>query len=160
MNTLTATENVDFLSTNFAAILLCYILLGAVLFVLIRLNRNTYKSLETFLADSEKEKARKEEHSSLLHQELLIVTESLGKINGQIQTHLSSQTEMKIAVNRISSGSQVQTQQISQISEMQKSRDKGWTKCPRCPCCFLIIPCRLPRLLKTARIKLGNCRET
>ncbi|WP_423409299.1 methyl-accepting chemotaxis protein [Heyndrickxia sp. MSNUG] len=117
MNTLMATENVDFLSTNFAAILLCYILLGAVLFVLIRLNRNTYKSLETFLADSEKEKARKEEHSSLLHNELLIVSESLGKINGQIQTHLSSQTEMKIAVNEISAGSQVQTEQISQISE-------------------------------------------
>jgi methyl-accepting chemotaxis protein len=117
LNTFTASENVDFLSENFAAILLCYILLGAVLFVLIRLNSNTYTSLEKFLADSENEKARKEEHSSLLHGELLVVTESLGKINEQIQTHLSSQTEMKIAVNEISAGSQVQTEQINQISE-------------------------------------------
>jgi methyl-accepting chemotaxis protein len=117
LNTMQATENADFLSTNFAAIMLCYILLGTVLFVLIRLNRNTYKSLETFLADSENEKIRKEEHSSLLHSELLVVTESLGKINAQIQTHLTSQTEMKIAVNEISAGSQVQTEQINQISE-------------------------------------------
>lgn len=117
LNTLQASENVDFLNENFAAILLCYILLGAVLFVLIRLNRNTYKSLEKFLADSENEKERKEQHSSLLHRELLVVTESLGKMNDQIQTHLSSQTEMKIAVNEISAGSQVQTEQINQISE-------------------------------------------
>ncbi|MBT2679750.1 hypothetical protein J7E38_12115 [Bacillus sp. ISL-35] len=117
MNTLLATENQDFLSTTFAAILLCYILMGAVLFVLIRLNRNSFHSLEAFLAESENEKARKEQHSALLHSELLVVTESLGKINEQIQTHLSSQTEMKIAVNEISAGSQVQTEQINQISE-------------------------------------------
>ncbi|MCM3573694.1 methyl-accepting chemotaxis protein [Mesobacillus subterraneus] len=117
MNTMLATENQDFLSSTFTAILLCYILIGVVLFVLIRLNRNAFKSLETFLADSENEKVRKEQHSALLHSELLVVTESLGKINDQIQTHLSSQTEMKIAVNEISAGSQVQTEQINQISE-------------------------------------------
>jgi methyl-accepting chemotaxis protein len=117
LNTMFAVGDQNFLSNNFAAILLCYILLGAVLFVLIRLNRNTYKSLEAFLANSENEKARKEQHSALLHSELLVVTESLGKINAQIQTHLTSQTEMKVAVNEISAGSQVQTEQINQISE-------------------------------------------
>ncbi len=116
-NIMLAKADNDFLSANFAAILLCYILIGAVLFVLIRLNHNTYKSLEAFLSASENEKARKEEHSSMLHRELLVVTESLGKINDQIQTHLTSQTEMKIAVNEISAGSQVQTEQINQISE-------------------------------------------
>ena len=117
MNTLLAVEHADYLNDTFAATLLLYVLIGVVLFVLIRLNSNTYKSLEAFLADSEQEKARKEKHSSMLHGELLIVTESLGKINEQIQTHLSSQTEMKIAVNEIAAGSQVQTEQINQISE-------------------------------------------
>lgn len=117
LNTMLAKADNDFLSNNFTAILLCYILIGAVLFVLIRLNRNTYKSLEAFLSASETEKTRKDEHSAMLHGELLVVTESLGKINEQIQTHLSSQTEMKIAVNEISAGSQVQTEQINQISE-------------------------------------------
>lgn len=117
MNTLLATKNQDFLSSTFAAILLSYILMGAVLFVLIRLNRNAFQSLEAFLTESEKEKVRKEQHSALLHSELLVVTESLGKINDQIQTHLSSQTEMKVAVTEISAGSQIQSQQINQISE-------------------------------------------
>lgn len=117
LNTVNAVENADFLKESFVAIMLCYLLIGAVLFVLIRLNRNINKSLEAILADSENEKIRKEEHSSLLHGELLVMTESLGKINNQIQTHLSSQTEMKIAVNEISAGSQVQTEQINHISE-------------------------------------------
>lgn len=39
MNTMLATENQDFLSSTFTAILLCYVLIGAVLFVLIRLNK-------------------------------------------------------------------------------------------------------------------------
>ncbi|RSD26713.1 methyl-accepting chemotaxis protein [Mesobacillus subterraneus] len=117
LNTVLAADDKAFLDAYFSAILLCYILMGAVLFVLIRLNRNAFKSLESFLADSENEKTRKEQHSALLHGELLVVTESLGKINEQIQTHLTSQTEMKIAVNEISAGSQVQTEQINQISE-------------------------------------------
>ena len=117
LNTKLATENIEFLQSSFMAILLCYALLGAVLLVLIRLNGNAFKSLEKFLMESELEKERKEKHSAMLHGELLIVTDSIGKINDQIQTHLSSQTEMKIAVNEISAGSMVQTEQINQISE-------------------------------------------
>lgn len=117
LNTMLAVDHKDYLTENFAATLLLYVLVGIVLFVLIRLNQNTYKSLESFLADSEREKERKENHSQMLHRELIIVTESLAKINSQIQMHVSSQTEMKIAVNEISAGSQVQTEQINQISE-------------------------------------------
>lgn len=117
LNTFLSVEDKDFLSSNFIAMLIVYVLIGVVLYVLIRLNGKTYKSLEIFLANSEKEKNRKEEHNAKLHGELLIVTDSLAKINDQIQTHLSSQTEMKIAVNEISAGSQVQTEQINQISE-------------------------------------------
>lgn len=117
MNTMLAVNHADYLTDNFAATLLLYILIGIVLFVLIQLNQNTYKSLESFLADSEREAERKESHSQMLHRELIIVTESLAKINAQIQMHLSSQTEMKNAVHEISAGSQVQTEQINQISE-------------------------------------------
>jgi methyl-accepting chemotaxis protein len=117
LNTSLAVENVDFLHSSFIAILLCYVLLGAVLLVLIRLNVNAFKSLEGFLTESELEKERKDKHGAMLHGELLIVTDSIGKINEQIQTHLSSQTELKIAVNEISAGSLVQTEQINQISE-------------------------------------------
>ena len=117
LNTLLAVNHIEYLNETFAATILVYVLIGVVLFVLIRINGNTYKSLEAFLAESENEKNRKEQHSAMLHGELLVVTESLGKINDQIQTHLSSQTEMKIAVNEISAGSQVQTEQINQISE-------------------------------------------
>ncbi|WP_374702888.1 methyl-accepting chemotaxis protein [Bacillus sp. T33-2] len=117
LNMLLASENVEYLKETFGATILMYVLLGIVLFVLIRLNRNQYTALETFLADSEQEKEKKEAHSRLLHGELVVITDSLSRINDEIQTHLSAQTEMKTAVGEISAGSQVQTEQINSISE-------------------------------------------
>ncbi|WP_174732861.1 methyl-accepting chemotaxis protein [Mesobacillus harenae] len=117
MNNLLAVEHADYLNDQFAAIVLLYVLIGAVLYVLIKLNEKQYNSLEAFLADSVQEKERKEEQGKRLHGELVVITGSLSKINDQIQTHLSSQNEMKSAVQEISAGSQIQSEQINIISE-------------------------------------------
>lgn len=92
-------------------------LIGIVLSVLITLNGNQYRALEVFLGNSAREKESKEEYSQVLHDELMVMTESLRKINTQIQTHLTSQNEMKAAVQEISAGSQIQSEQITNISE-------------------------------------------
>lgn len=121
LNKTTAPESEQFLNDVFSAAMLVYILTGIVLFVLIKLNGEQFKNLENFLAASEKEQERKEAHSQLLQTEVGIITDSLNKINEQIQNHLTSQGEMKTAVSEISAGSQIQTEQINHIAENAES---------------------------------------
>lgn len=117
LNTLWAPETETMLRDIFSASILVYVLMGILLFVLIRLNQQQFKTIENFLAESEKEQEEKAAHSQFLQEEITIITDSLNKINGQIQTHLVAQNEMKIAVSEISAGSQIQTEQISNIAE-------------------------------------------
>lgn len=116
-NNFLAPESEAFLKEIFAASILVYVLLGVLLFVLIRLNKEQFQTIEQLLADSEKEQEEKAAHSQLLQDEISIITDSLNKINGEVQNHVVAQTEMKVAVTEISVGSQLQTEQINQIAE-------------------------------------------
>lgn len=117
INTLYAAETEKLLRDIFSASILMYVLMGIVLFVLIRLNQNQFRTIEGFLADSEAEQHKKEAHSQFLQDEISVITDSLNKINQEIQNHLVAQTEMKVAVSEISTGSLIQTEQINQIAE-------------------------------------------
>lgn len=121
LNTLLAAETEVLLKNIFSASILVYVLMGIVLFVQIRLNQKQFKTIEDFLAASEKEQEKKSAHSQFLQNEISVITDSLNKINGEIQNHLVAQNEMKIAVSEISSGSQLQTEQINQIAESAES---------------------------------------
>ncbi|MDZ5473520.1 methyl-accepting chemotaxis protein [Bacillus sp. 31A1R] len=116
LNHMYATEMVPFLKEIFPLALLVYTLIGLVLFILIRLNTAQYRSLETFLEQSELEQEKKESYNQLLQKEMAVITDSLKKINKQVQTHVTAQSEMRIAVSEISAGSQVQTEQINYIA--------------------------------------------
>ncbi|UOQ92084.1 methyl-accepting chemotaxis protein [Halobacillus shinanisalinarum] len=117
LNAFTASEMEIQLMEMLPASILVYILIGAVLFVLIRLNGKQFSTLEEFLAQSETEKQEKETQSQFLHREITTMTNSLTKINQQIQVHLIAHNEMKTAVSEISSGSQLQSNQITHIAE-------------------------------------------
>jgi methyl-accepting chemotaxis protein len=117
LNTLLAPKSEIMLREIFSASVLVYVLMGILLFVLIRLNQNQFKTIENFLAESEKEQKEKAAHSEFLQSEISVITDSLNKINEQVNTHLAAQNEMQIAVSEISAGSQVQTEQINHISE-------------------------------------------
>lgn len=117
LNTLMAAETEQLLKDIFSASILVYVLMGIVLYVLIRLNQNQFRTIENFLAESEMEKENKTAHSQFLQKEISVITESLNKINGEIQNHVVAQTEMKVAISEISTGSQLQTEQINQIAE-------------------------------------------
>lgn len=121
LNTLFAAETDVLIREIFSASILVYVLMGIVLFVQIRLNQNQFKTIEDFLAESEQEQEKKATHSQFLQNEISVITDSLNKINGEIQNHLVAQNEMQIAVSEISSGSQLQTEQINQISESAES---------------------------------------
>lgn len=117
LNSLLAPESEQFLHEIFSASILVYVLMGIVLFVLIKLNQAQFKKIENFLMESELEQQEKAARSEFLHSEISVITDSLNKINEQIHNHVASQNEMQIAVSEISAGSQVQTEQINQISE-------------------------------------------
>jgi methyl-accepting chemotaxis protein len=117
LNTLLAPEKEEFLREISSISILVYLLIGVVLFVIIRLNTQQFKTLEKFLEESENEQELKAKRSQFLQEEIAIVTDSLNKINEQIKGHLVAQNDMKIAVSEISSGSMVQTEQINNIAE-------------------------------------------
>ncbi|MFC7061702.1 methyl-accepting chemotaxis protein [Halobacillus seohaensis] len=116
-NAYTATEMREFVLGVLPASILSYVLVGIVLFVLIRLNHRQFTSLEDILSQSEQEQNEKEARSQFLQQEISIMTDRLSKINEQVQTHLSSHNEMKTAISEISSGSQIQSGQITTIAD-------------------------------------------
>jgi methyl-accepting chemotaxis protein len=103
-------------SELFMPILLVYISEGIVLGVLIKLNQNQFKQLQSFIRNAENEGKVKEEQNKELEGELLTISSKVKQINSSIQQHLISQNEMNYAVSEISAGSQTQTDQINSIA--------------------------------------------
>ncbi|WP_064094208.1 methyl-accepting chemotaxis protein [Rossellomorea aquimaris] len=102
----------------FVPSLLVYILLGIVLGVVIKLNRNQFKQIQEFILNNEIESKNKDEQRSFLAKELTTITKSIKQINEQIQTHLVSHDEMRTAVTEISAGSVNQSDQINHIASV------------------------------------------
>lgn len=111
------TKEFAYLHGQFSAIIIVYVFSGVLLCMLILLNQKQYKKLQEYITQTEENATAKEEQKSRLEGEILTIAESIGKINEKVQFNLSSQEEMKLAMNEISAGSQAQGQQISGIAE-------------------------------------------
>lgn len=109
-------EAYELLKGEFAACILIYVLSVVLLSVLIHLNNKQYKKLQEYLYQAELNSKSKEEQKGKLERELVTIAESLSKVNEKIQYSVSSQDEMKIAINEVSAGSQIQSEQISGIA--------------------------------------------
>ncbi|MRX72368.1 chemotaxis protein [Bacillus lacus] len=116
-NTYLSSPDQALLKTAFTTTLLGYLLTGVLLIVLIRLNIRQFNELQDFVEQAEIEGAAKEEQRQHLEREVGVIVESISKANSQVQTNLSSQSEMRIAVTEIAAGSQAQTEQINDIAE-------------------------------------------
>ncbi|WP_084783119.1 methyl-accepting chemotaxis protein [Bacillus dakarensis] len=116
-----AADSEVLLQEIYSAAILVYLLIGVVLFVLIKLSSKQFQSLEDFLTTAEKQQDEKTAYNQFLQKEVSVITDSLNMINNQVQNHLVSQTEMKSAISEISAGSQVQTEQINHIAENTQS---------------------------------------
>lgn len=97
--------------------LIVYIFIGVLLGVIIYMSKVQFKKLQEYINLTEADTKAKEEQKNHLERELLIIAESIGKINEKIKYSLDSQEEMKIAIQEVSAGSQVQSEQITKISE-------------------------------------------
>lgn len=100
---------------------LVYIMLGVLLFIVVRLNTNQFAKLQQFVMDAEAESIKKENQKALLETELGTIFKSIKKVNDQIQHHLVSHNEMKTALQEISAGSQTQSDQINSIASISET---------------------------------------
>lgn len=102
---------------NIGAILLTYVLAGVLLGVLIRLNNKQFRNLQQFIYSAEAEAKLKEEQKRNLEKEVGIIAAHISKVNDRVQQNAIAQDEMNIAITEVSSGSQIQSEQISEIAE-------------------------------------------
>ncbi|WP_144481563.1 hypothetical protein, partial [Cytobacillus oceanisediminis] len=63
------------------------------------------------MGEWENEKVGKEEESGLVDRELVVVRESVGKINEEMERDVCWEREMKMVVNEICGGREVQTEE-------------------------------------------------
>ncbi|WP_191566644.1 methyl-accepting chemotaxis protein [Metabacillus idriensis] len=102
---------------NIGAIMLTYVLAGVLLGVLIRLNNKQFRNLQQFISGAEAEAKIKEEQKQKLEREVGIIAAHISKVNDRVQQNAIAQEEMNFAINEVSSGSQIQSEQISEIAE-------------------------------------------
>ncbi|MGD6801033.1 methyl-accepting chemotaxis protein [Rossellomorea aquimaris] len=101
--------------------ILVYMMLGILLYIVVKLNTNQFSQLQKFIVEAEAENARKENQKTLLESELQTIFKSIKKVNDQIQHHLLSHNEMKTALQEISAGSQTQSDQINSIASISET---------------------------------------
>lgn len=120
------------LSTNDATIqsligisFLSYLLIGIVFLVVISLTATQSKKIEEYLLNSTEEAKQKEEQKLKLEQNVSAIIENISEVNKSLQSNVSSQNEMAVAINEISIGSQSQSDQISSITQSTQETMKN-----------------------------------
>ncbi|MGM0843812.1 MAG: methyl-accepting chemotaxis protein [Bacillota bacterium] len=96
---------------------LAYVLCGVILGVMIFLNRKQDEKLQEMMLSAEAEAEKQRELKLNLEEKVSGIISDLSLVNQQVQTNLASQEEMKTAITEVASGSQVQTEQITDITE-------------------------------------------
>ncbi|SER81537.1 methyl-accepting chemotaxis protein [Gracilibacillus ureilyticus] len=115
-NSLAANAEVQFLSDNLSLVLVTYLLSGIIAGVLIYLNRNQFKQIESMLEKSEEESLEKEKNQKTLERHVDSITERITGVNQKVQSNVESQTEISQAISEITTGSTVQNEKISNIA--------------------------------------------
>ncbi|MEH7108363.1 methyl-accepting chemotaxis protein, partial [Bacillus sp. JJ1764] len=105
----------------FSSGILTYILSGVSLFLLIKINGEQQNTVNTLLLDSEKNSDEKQNQSAILEREISSIVEQINKVNNQIQQHVNLQQEMKYSIQEVAAGSQVQSNQVSNIADSART---------------------------------------
>ncbi len=101
----------------FATSILAYVLSGVMLGVMIFLNSKQQENLHTYMEQVENDAQEKAKQKEELEYNVKSIISDISKVNLQVQTNLNAQEEMKTAINEVATGSQSQSEQISDISE-------------------------------------------
>ncbi|WP_096187117.1 methyl-accepting chemotaxis protein [Evansella halocellulosilytica] len=117
LNTYHSTVDTMILQENFASILLLYVLTGVLANVLIYLSSKQFDHIENLLIESENEAIRKESEQQRLEASVSQMIERISSINERVQENVHSQGEISTALTEVASGSAVQSERISGISQ-------------------------------------------
>jgi methyl-accepting chemotaxis protein len=117
INCTTPTQKFVMLKGQLGAILVAYVLTGILLYVVINVNNKQFKKLQKYIEESNANSIEKERQKNQLEIELVKIIESIANVNEKVQHSLKSQKEMHLAINEISSGSQVQSEKMINIAE-------------------------------------------
>lgn len=98
-------------------LLILYALSGIVMLLLVRQNKAVTARIETLMIQTAEKAKREEVFAVQLESGVTKITSNLNEIRGNIDRAYQSQTEMLVAVNEVSSGSQQQADYIVDISE-------------------------------------------
>jgi len=107
----------EYFAGYISSFVIIYLFTGFLLTILIRMNQNQFKKLQEYSELAEADAKLKEEHKMNLEREIAVIADSIGKINEKVQFGLRSQEEIQIAMNEVSTGSMLQSEQISKIAD-------------------------------------------
>lgn len=110
-------ESYSYLKTEIFAVIVVYLFSGILLGMLIFLNQKQFKKLQEYIDLAEADSKTKEEQKGRLENDMITLADGISKISNKVQVSVSSQEEMKIAISEVSSGSLIQTEQISSIAD-------------------------------------------
>ncbi|MTH54797.1 hypothetical protein GKZ89_15440 [Bacillus mangrovi] len=117
LNAVFGTKEAASIQENIGTILLAYVLSGAVLGVLIHLNKKQAEMIRQLVLDTEAAAEQEKEKASQLSSNMTHILNSVAVSGERIQSNLQAQGDMKASLNEIAAGSYQQAEQISSISQ-------------------------------------------
>ncbi|WP_243388249.1 methyl-accepting chemotaxis protein [Bacillus kexueae] len=111
-----ATNESVVLIHNASSLYLTYILLGMVLFIIIRLNERQFTQVEKLLLSAEADAEHKEQQKRKLEENVKVMLRHIDTVNTQVSQNVHSQLEIRQTIQEMAAGSQNQSDDIQNIA--------------------------------------------
>lgn len=111
-----ATES-DILTNNLSAILAAYVLAGVISLIVIHLNKKQTRYISELLFQTDEEAKRKTSEQARLEQSVSDIVNKIKNVNMRVQDNIVAQSEISQAITEMATGSTVQNERISSITE-------------------------------------------
>lgn len=105
------------IEAGFLSIIVAYVLAGIVSIIVIRLHKEQFNQLKSFIAKSDEEARMKEKERARLARHIDELNEEIITVNERLQNNLHAQNELATTINEIATGSSEQANRITDISE-------------------------------------------
>ncbi|MFE8700012.1 methyl-accepting chemotaxis protein [Cytobacillus sp. FJAT-54145] len=100
----------------FSIVILVYVLIGMVVYLLIRENDKQFSQLQAFMSQTEDQAKKQKEERESLEVNVKNIAEDFDEVNHKVQLNIEAQDQMRFAISEMATGSQSQSEQISYIS--------------------------------------------
>lgn len=104
------------IEAGFLSIIVAYVLAGIVSIIVIRLHKEQFNQLKSFIAKSDEEARMKEKERARLARHIDELNEEIITVNERLQNNLHAQNELASTINEIAMGSSEQANRIDRKS--------------------------------------------